>query len=310
MKAKSFISVFIIWGILLAVTKNVFSKDIDRIVAVVNDELILYSDLRSKIKEIKEKLNPPVAIPEAELERQVLMQMVEDKLIRQAMKNLKINVDNQTVDRAVERIKRDKGLTDDQFITALQKDGFTLEEFRRHIREELERVMLIEKVFQSKTIITDADIESYIKTNPEEEIPKVRLSVIFIPKHAEISGEEILKRLRGGADFYELAKKYSKGPNASEGGRVGWVNFHDLAERLQDVVVRLSPGEVSPVLSSNTGDFIVKVEEKRTEKVALNASDPREREKIRRMLIQKEVERKFREWVKGLKERAYIRISL
>lgn len=308
MKVRLSILFLLISIIFFSFCGNSFSSD--RIVAVVNDELILYSELRSKVKEIKERLNPSATIPETELERQVLTQMVEDKLIRQAMKNLKINVDDQTVSRAVEKIRQDKGLTEEQFITSLQKEGFTLEEFKRHVREELERVMLIEKVFQAKTIVTDAEIDQYVRSNPEKEIPMVNLSVMFIPRNSDISGEEILRRLRAGADFYELAKKYSKGPNASEGGRVGWVNVHDLAGKLQEVVEKLSPGQISPVLSSGAGDFIVKVEDKRVERVILNASDPKEREKIRNMLIQQEVERKFREWLRGLKEKAYIRISL
>lgn len=290
--------------------QNVFSGELDRIVAVVNDELILYSDLRNKVKEIKERLNPAASIPDTELERQVLMQMVEDRLIRQAMKNLRINVDDQTLERAVEKIRKDKGLTEDQFVTALQKEGFTLEEFRKHVREELERVMLIEKVFQAKTIVTDADIDQYVKNNPQREVPMVRLSVIFIPRNSDISGEDVLKKIRAGVDFYEVARKYSKGPNASEGGRVGWVNVGDLSGKLQDVVQGLSPGQISPILSSGAGDFIVKVEEKKVDRVVLNASDPEEREKIRRMLVQQEVEKKFKEWLKGLKEKAYIRVSL
>jgi peptidyl-prolyl cis-trans isomerase SurA len=289
---------------------KVKAEEIDRIVAVVNDEIILYSDLRKKVKEIKEKISSPLPIPEPELERQVLNQMIEEKLIHQEMKRLKINVDDQSVERAIARIKQEQGLNDDQFLAMIQKEGFTLSEFKQTIRKELERATLIEKVFQSKTVITDADIDQYVKNHPEESVPKAKLSVIFIPKNSGISGEEVLKKIKSGADFYELAKKYSKGPNASEGGRVGWVNVRDLAGKLQEVVASLSPGQVSPVLSSDAGDFIVKVEEKTEERVMLNASDPKEREKIRRMLVQQEVERKFKEWMKTLKEKAYIQVSL
>jgi peptidyl-prolyl cis-trans isomerase SurA len=310
MKAKSFLFAFVLSVVVLLSSKSVWCEELDRIVAVVNDEVILYSDLRNKVNEIKEKLRSPLPIPEAELQRQLLNQMIEEKLIRQAMKNLKINVDDQSVERAVEKIKKDKGLTDAQFISALQKEGFTLEEFKKHIRKELERVMLMEKVFQAKTIITDADIDQYVKAHPAEEVERVNLSVMFIPKNSAISGDEILKKLRSGADFYEMARKYSKGPNASEGGKVGWVNFQELSGKLQEVVRELSPGQISPVLASDAGDFIVKLEDRKTDYITLNPSDPQEREKIRRMLAQREVERKFREWLNGLKEKAYIKVSL
>lgn len=310
MKARYYFLFFAVSVTLLMLSKNVLCEEVDRIVAVVNDEVILYSDLRTRVNEIKEKIRSPLPIPESELQRQILEQMIEDKLIRQAMKNLKINVDDQAVERAIEKIKQSKGLTDDQFVAALQKEGFTLEEFKKHIRQELERVMLIEKVFQSKTIITDADIDQYVKSHPAEEVEKVNLSVIFVPKNSGTSGNEVLNKIRAGADFYEMAKKYSRGPNASEGGRVGWVNFNELSGKLQEVVKQLSPGQISPVLSSDTGDFIVKVEDRKTEYIALNPSDPQEREKIRQMLVQKEVERKFREWLKELKEKAYIKVSL
>ncbi|MEJ5299436.1 MAG: SurA N-terminal domain-containing protein [Thermodesulforhabdaceae bacterium] len=305
-----FFAVFFVVFFSVASVGRSFAENVDRIVAVVNDDIILYSDVRKKVKEIKDKIRSALPVPESELERQILDQMVEEKLIQQEMKRLKINVDDQSVERAIEKIKKDQGLTDDQFFAMIQKEGFTLEEFKKTIRKELERATLIEKVFQSKTIITDADIDQYVKKHPEESVPRAKLSVIFIPKNSGISGEELLKRIKSGADFYELAKKYSKGPNASEGGRVGWVNVRDLAGKLQEVVINLPPGQISPVLSSDAGDFIVKVEEKTVESVALNPSDPKEREKIRRMLMQREIETKFKDWMKNLREKAYIRVSL
>ncbi len=282
---------------------------VDRIVAVINDDIVLYSNLRERVRETQEKVKTPV--PASVLEKQVLEQMIQEKLVEQEMKRLKVRVDDQGITRAIEKIKRDQGLSDDQFMAMIQQEGLTMAQFREVIKKELERSALIEKVFQSKTVVTDADVEQYVKDHPEEVVHRVLLSIIVVPRGTTaLSAEEILKRIRAGVDFAELARKYSQGPNASEGGRIGWVNLGDLSEVLRHTVEQLSPGEVSPVISGGSSDVIVKLEDKVVERKQINLQDAKERERIRRFLFQQEVDRKFREWMKGLIEKSYIRVSL
>ncbi len=313
---RNFFSCFIILlGLTLVYCHQGFSssagvtKEVDRIVAVVNDEIILYSELRKKVDKLKSRLKG--SFSEGLLEKQVLEQMIQEKLVEQEMKRLRIVVNEQKVNAFIESIKNEQNLTDEQFMRKLQQEGISLDEFKEDIKKEIVRATLIEKVFQSKTVITDADVERYISSHPERVITKVKLSAIYLPQDEKsISAEEILKKIKAGADFSELARKYSKGLNAQEGGNLGWINIDELAEDLKRVVASMSPGDVSSPIYTGKGNLIIKLEDKVSERIQLSITNPKDKEKVRRFLFQQEVDRKFREWMGELMKKAYIRISL
>lgn len=285
---------------------------LDRIVAIVNDEIILYSDLMKEIEFIKKNSPNGIALPESVLEKEILQRMVQEKLIEQEMKRLKIQVDDAEVDLAIERIKQSSGWTDDQFQYVLQQQGMSVEDFRKEIRQEMERTRLIDRVFQSRTIITDDQIEAYLREHGGQLASgRVKLSIIFIPKENRInkSAEDILKEIRNGADFYELARKYSKGPGADQGGRIGWIGINELTEALREEVRGLLPGQVSSVISMDAGDFIVRLEDRETYTSAGGVTEG-EKEKVRRLLLKQEVDKKFREWMQKLVEQSYVKITL
>ncbi len=292
------------------------AKVLDRIVAVVNDDIILYSELKKEVEMFKKTVRGRIPLPDSVLERQVLERMIQEKLVDQEMKRLNISVDDATVEAAIERIKANNGWTDEQFRYVLQQRGMTYDDFKSEVKKDLQRSRLMDRVFQSKTVITDDQIDEYLKKHGKELGPsnKVNLSVIFIPKAESInkSPEDILREIRNGADFYQMARRYSKGPGASDGGRLGWIKIDELAEPLKEALKNMKPGDVSPVISMESGYFIVKLEEVEEHKAddgALNVSKA-ERERIRQMLFKKEINRKFREWLDDLMEKSYIRISL
>jgi len=298
-------------AIALSCTK-VGAEVLDKIVAVVNDDIILHSELRKEVQRFMRTRGKEVPLPESVIERQVLERMIQEKLVDQEMKRLKISVSDSAVESAIEKIKQDNGWTDEQFQYILQQRNMTYDEFKEEMRKELERNLLIERVFQSKTVITDEQIDEYLNESQNNEpTVRVNLSVIFIPKDqaTDKSPEEILEEIRKGADFYEMARKYSRGPAASEGGKLGWIELGELAKPLQKVLVTMKPGQVSPVVPLEAGYFIVKLESIERQKIGAEIS-PAEREKIRRFLFKREVNRKFREWLNGLMKRSYIRVSL
>ncbi len=294
--------------------EKAFPKVMDKIVAVVNDDIILYSELKKEVELFKKSSLRRIPLPESVLERQVLERMIQEKLVDQEMKRLHISVDDATVDAAIERIKRNNGWNDDQFRYILQQRGMTYDEFRAEVKKDLQRTRLMDRVFQSKTVITDDQIDEYIKSHGEDVgSSKVNLSVIFIPKDEAInkSPDEILREIKNGASFYKMAKRYSKGPAAEEGGKLGWIKIDELARPLREALKTMKPGDISPVIIMESGYFIVKLEQieqaNKGEGVHISQS---ERERIRRMLFKKEVNRKFKEWLDELMKKSYIRISL
>ncbi|SFM51887.1 peptidylprolyl isomerase [Thermodesulforhabdus norvegica] len=309
---RDYRSVLYLVSLLLCVFCNPLKAEVlDRIVAVVNDEIILYSDLRAEIAFIKRNSPRPIPLPQSVLEREVLRQMVEEKLVEQEMKRLKIKVDESEVDAAVESIKQSNGWSDDQFEYVLKQQGMSIDDFRKEIRRELERSRLMERVFQSRTVITDDQIEEYLREHGGQlSSGRVNLSIIFIPSEERVNktAEDILREIQKGADFYELARKYSKGPAADQGGRVGWMSLDELAEPIKEAVSGLSPGQVSEVISLDAGDFIVRLEERET--YSPGTITERDREKIRRLLFNQEVNKKFKEWMQDLMKRSYVKIML
>lgn len=308
---KNLNKIWVLLSVISILLGQAEAEVLDRVVAVVNDEIILYSDLKAEVAFIKKNSPRAIPLPESVLEKEVLRQMVEEKLVEQEMKKLKIKVDDSEVDAAVEGIKRSNGWSDDQFAYVLKQQGMSVEDFRKEIRRELERSRLIEKVFQSRTVITDEQIEAYLREHGGQlHSGRVNLSIIFIPREERVNktAEDILKEIRNGADFGEMARRYSKGPGADQGGKVGWISLDELAEPIKAALSKLSPGQVSDVISLDAGDFIVRLEERET--LTAGAITERDKEKVRRILFNQEIEKKFRGWMEDLMKKSYVKIML
>jgi peptidyl-prolyl cis-trans isomerase SurA len=146
---------------------------IDRIVAVVNNDLITLDDLNSQVKPYLEKINA-MGYPQ-DKERQmifkvrdeVLNQMVDQKLTDQEIVRYKITASDKEVDNAIERIKKTNSLTDESLRQALSKEGITLEEYRKRTKEHILRSNLVNREIKSKIVITKEDIKAYYDSNPE-----------------------------------------------------------------------------------------------------------------------------------------------
>jgi peptidyl-prolyl cis-trans isomerase SurA len=298
-----------------------WSQSIDRIVAVVNGDIILYSELQEQVA-ILEKNAPEFKMGEPDraalVQRELLQQMIRDKLAEQEATRLKISVTQREVDEAVANIKKDNQLSDAQFQLVLQQNGQTPEQFHAGIKKELERSRLIDRVFKAKTVITEDQINSFLKTGQSGSPlsrERRRLGVIFIPSSegkpagdAEKLAKDIHGRLKRGEDFAKLAIQHSHGPAAQEGGDIGYISSDEIAPFIEAAVRNLKKSEFSDLVTTPTGFYIFKILD--AEKEVLNTADAGVREKARRQLLQQEVNRKFEEWVKDLESKAFIKISL
>lgn len=298
-----------------------WGETLDRIVATVNGDIILNSELQDRVRAMKKAMPDANAIDpakESEFERTVLEQMIRDRLAMAEVKRLKITVTPHEVDEAIAQIKKENHFTDAQFEYMARQDGKTVDQLKEEIKKEMERSRLLDRVLKSKTVITDAQVDAYLKGGgkPTDQANRRRIAVILIPngkgdkqsEDGETLARDIHKRLKEGADFAKMAKQYSKGPAASEGGDLGFINSEDLAPAIAAATKGLKPGEITDPISTSGGLYIIKILDVQKEK--LNAADDSSREKIRRQLFQKEVSRKFEEWIKDLESRAFIQISL
>ncbi|MGA2935784.1 MAG: SurA N-terminal domain-containing protein [Syntrophobacteraceae bacterium] len=301
---------------------NARAETVDRIVANVNGEIILYSELRQQIK-ILEKNMPTLNVADptkkAQIEREILTQMIRQKLADMEAERLKVTVATSEVDLRVQQILEQNHSTMAQLEVSLKATGQTLDKFRAQIKKDMERERLVERVCNSKVLIGDKQIEAFLSGEKGESAStsqKVHLGLIVLPvgdkyakpEDAEKTGREILDKLQGGADFRSLAKQYSKGPAAQDGGDVGYLAGDELAPFIAQGIHNLRKDQVSGLVQGPGGYYIIKIFDIDSKKVS--KSDAALREKVRRNLYEQEVNRKFEEWVHDLESKAFIQISL
>lgn len=297
------------------------AETIDRIVAVVNGDVILYSELQEQIRQVS-KISPEVAnldpSQRSQVEREILRDLIRERLAQQEVQRLKIVVTQNEVNEAIEAIKKENNFTDAQLNYIIQQSGQTPQQFRDGIRKELERSRLVERVLKSKTVITQQQVDAYLKSEGSGWREKRRLAVIFLPfpenagesqkKEIEKLGKDLVNRVKGGADFAKLAKEYSRGPGAEQGGDIGYLADDELAPFIEKVVRGLKVDECSEPVVVPPGVYLIKVLDIQREKQS--ADDALAREKAQRQLFQQEVKRRFEDWVHDLESRSFIQIYL
>jgi peptidyl-prolyl cis-trans isomerase SurA len=295
------------------------AETVDRIVAVVNGEVILYSELQNRVRAM-EKASPDLkteyASRRGQLEREVLQQLIQQRLTEDEVKRLKIVVSPADVDNALKGIKQQYNFTDAQLEYYITQEGLTLDQFRDKLKKDLERNRLLDRVLKSKTIITDEQVDAYLKAGTSSNVEQRRIAVLFLKQEPnEKSAEdvarkarEIRERLKGGADFARMVKENSEGPAVEEGGDIGFISTEEMAQTVEQATRGLGPNQITDVVQTPGGCYIFKVLDVR--KQSANAGDPAVKDKARRQLFQEELGRKFDIWIKELESKAFIQIFL
>jgi peptidyl-prolyl cis-trans isomerase SurA len=293
----------------------------NRVVAVVNNEVITQYELEKKIREVTGfsaddlKTKDPQRF--GETRRKVLDLMIDEKIAEEKVKELNIKVTQRQVDATIQRVYENQKMSREEFIGQIEKEGLTYEKFQEKVKRDLERRQLVEFEVKSKIIIRDEAVNDYYERNKKDfgSFGKVRLSGIFlIRKRTDDSGEmmeiqrkgeEILTRIRAGEDFGELAKVFSEGPAAASGGDLGVFRPDQLEPQLRQLIETLKEGSVSGLIPRQNGLQILKLVEKQEGKIR-----PLDevREDIFNILYQEEVQSRYQSWIQGLRQSSYTRI--
>ncbi|HNG67145.1 MAG TPA: peptidylprolyl isomerase, partial [Thauera aminoaromatica] len=246
--------------------------EVDRIVAVVNNEVITGLELRSRIEQTRRQLaRQGVELPpEDVLQRQLLERLIVERAQLQLARESSLRVDDATLDRAIERIASNNKLSIEQLRATLEKDGVTWSRFRDEIRSEILLTRLREREVDSRIVVTDAEIDNFIANNPDA-FSGQEFAVAHIllrtpegasPQQVEAvarRAEQVMARLRSGEDFARVAAEVSDAPDGLQGGGLGWRPLDRLPALFADAVRRMRPGETSPVLRSAAGLHIVRL---------------------------------------------------
>ncbi len=290
------------------------SEIVDRIIAIVNDQVITLSELETSVKVItrglKEDLRPYDEDMKASM---VLDLLIEDALIKQSAERMGIEVSETEIDNAIEDVKKRNGLTDQTLREALRRSGLTYRQYRDKLREDIRKAKFVDAQFRSRIKIKDEDVEEYYKSHMDEFLlpASYRLRIILLEKgDEEILGRRVkvvLEGLKEGRPFDELAREFSDAPSSEAGGDIGYMKLEELSPLIRGVVERLEPGSASPPLRTPEGIYIVQL-------VDMREGSPRPLEEvrpiIRERLFQRAFDERYSAWLDYMKKVAHIEVRL
>ncbi len=246
---------------------------IDRVVAVVNDEVITETELDREVKTVTKRLTEQnIPIPAADLLRsQVLNRLITKHLQLQLAKKTGIHVDDETLNQTIERIASQNKMTLPELRDVIQRDGFDFAAFREDIRDEVAISRLKQRQVESNIVVTDQEVDQFIANqlvgddaNDEFHLAHILIAVPEAagPDKVETfrdKAEKIRKMLDGGADFSKVAIEYSDGRQALDGGDLGWRKAKELPTIFARIVPNMKAGEISDIIRSPSGFHIIKL---------------------------------------------------
>lgn len=250
-------------------------QSIDRIVVVVNDGVLLQSELdRALIMSTAQLRERGIAAPSAEVLRsQVLERLISNKLQTQKAAEAGIRVDDRELNEVITGIASQNNLSLSAFAEAVRKDGLDFLAVREQVRDEVLISRIKQKEVDSRAVVTDQDIDLFLANKSDVDETEYRLSHILVqtpegatPEQREVArtkANALLARLAKGEDFAQLAAAESDGQQALKGGDLDWRKGADLPALFANVAPKLAQGEVSAVLESAGGYHLIKLTDKR-----------------------------------------------
>jgi peptidyl-prolyl cis-trans isomerase SurA len=252
---------------------------LDRIVAIVNDDVIMQSELETKIRTVRGQLEqqgtqlPPASI----LERQVLDKMVQTRIQLQIATRTGVKVDDASLNRTISNIAAENQVSLSQFREILEKDGYNYEQFREDIRNEITLSQLRKRQVENRIVVTEKEIDNFLvnqefqgTTQTEVQIAHILLALPSAATPDEIAqvrqvASQVREDLLSGADFTDTAKTISDGGNAEKGGDLGWRKLEDVPSLFADYLPDMEKGDISELIQSPSGFHIIKISDIRSD---------------------------------------------
>jgi len=291
---------------------------LDGIAAVVNTDVITYSQMRDLVGEkervVRNQLRGEELVNKIkEIRLAAINDLIDRQLILQDFKTKGFQIPDYFVDQRVSTIIREEFGGDRQaFLRTLQAQGYTLERFKQLEKDKIIVQEMRRNVIKGAININESQIADYYRDHAEQySTPEqIKLRMLVIRGSGDNAGprkmiEEIREKIVSGAEFGDLAKMYSQGSEQEAGGDWGWVDRKKLNEDLTKVAFSLKPGEVSKVVEVGGSYYLLFVEARK----AATAKPMKDlRDEIEKALMQTERQRLQEEWIKKLRKPAYIKI--
>lgn len=293
---------------------------LDRIVAVVNEDVITLSELKHLELTVLKRPESGTEPQRLELNRERLLDELIDKKIKlQKAAKLNVKVSDQEVLQAIQQILDKNGMTQETFEENLSKEGFTWADYRKEIAEQMILSRLINEEIRSRILVMPEELKDFYQENLDRfgVDAKKHLLRIFLSVPESATDEEreerkqeaeaLRVRVLSGEDFHQLAVRYSDGPEAKEGGDLGYVADGELKEELNREISGLSSGDISRVLPLAEGFVLFKVTD-----IRASSYIPFEKikDQIQEALYQEKLKERYKTWIHELKSNAYIERKL
>jgi peptidyl-prolyl cis-trans isomerase SurA len=298
---------------------------VDKVVAVVNGEVITNIELEQALQGVNNRIRQ--SVPPAELENalanareKTLDEMIEGLLIVQKARELKIDVSNEEITLAIERIAGDNGLTPDQLYEEMKKSNIREEEYRLKVGNQIRRSKLLNYEVRSRIVISEEKARHYYDTvYTKQKMPDgyhiMQMGFTWgspessstTREGASQRAESIRKMVIEGQDFGELARSFSNLPSANEGGDIGFFKEDEMADQMRRIITDLQPGQVSDIIETNKSFQFFLMVARNIDGKAEFAPFELVSIKIQNHLSQEELEKSYQNWMKELQDQAFIK---
>ena len=292
---------------------------LDRVVAVVGRDVITWSELYKAMEfELSSKLaglSPEEKKEQLKrYEKDFLDMLIDTKIQLNEARRLNIGVSEEDINSAINRIRQKYGLSEKEFLEALRNEGLTLQEYKKKVTEQITLSKLVNIEIRSKIIVTEDEIENYIKTNGDsfDLSESYRIRHIIFPAgtdeekaDARKKATEVIKLLDSGESFESVVRKFSEGSDASKGGDLGFIKKKDLAKEFLQVIEGMKVGEYSKPFWSGKGFHVIMLEGK-----SLPNSEAAMKKKVRELLIEKKLRKSLKDYLRSLRSRVFIEVKL
>lgn len=314
--------------LLLLFSSGASANVIDRSVAIVNDDTITLSEVnelgKAFFKKISDETPTDRLAPTLQQARlAVIDKLIDKRLIVQEAKKLNIQVSDQEVDNAFQRILTNNNATAEQFRREIAAEGMSEKQYREELREQLLSSKLINHEVRTKVVIPESAVLDYYNTHYTTVVGGgdyylLQIGCIWgtedqggaIPSQDEAKekAEKVRDLVMKGKDFKEAAKEYSDLPSARDGGDLGHFQQDELASFIRDAVVHLKPGEVSRIVETENGYHFFKLVSSQEGQAVAREPFDEVKDRIREKLYQQAMEQRFKDWLTSIREKAYIKI--
>ncbi|NTW06731.1 MAG: hypothetical protein HGA29_02685 [Syntrophaceae bacterium] len=309
---------------LMLVSWSARAEVADKIIAVVNDEVITLKEfnevLEPYLKRIEETYQgKDKAIAIKQTKDAILQRLIDNLLIEYEAKKRGTNIKDEEVMNVLKDMLARQNIGMKDYLKKLEKEGTSLEAVKSEIRSQLMRMRLMRLEVKSKIIVSDQEIGEYYDQHRDEyegkEAVRIKQILLLIPPNAskaaiaklkEDAGK-IQKRASGDESFDSLAAKYSQGPAAAQGGDVGFIEKGGMIPEIEAAAFSLPQGRISSVIQSSVGFHIIKVIDKRG---AGYKPITVVREEIRSKLEDEKLEKKYDEWITSVRKRSHIDVRM